>query len=384
MSRLALPLVSSVSTLIALWACGQATVPVRNSTTDATLPTDTTTAPSPRGDAAGTHDAAADAAAPDDASIDAAPEVLGPCGRRWSTAPAIVREAMPARLFALSDVHGDLAALQRLLAAGGVVAGVISAPHEVQWNAGDARLVIVGDLIDKGPDSLGVLRYVRALGAAAASAGGRVVVTLGNHEAEFLADPYNDKASRADGITHEMIAAGLAVDAAAAGDDELGRFLCDLPMAAQIGPWFFAHAGASRGLTLDALEAELEQGVRSQGFASPALLGDEGILEARLESSPPQWWDQSGDANALLQSWTGALGVSHLVIGHRPGKVTLASGEVRAKDRMTALFGGLVVLIDTGMSEGVDDTGGRLLRIDRTDGGERGTVIDPNGVEVPL
>jgi hypothetical protein len=46
-------------------------------------------------------------------------------------------------------------------------------------------------MIDKGPDAPDVVRFLSALQTSAASAGGRVIVTMGNHEAEFLAAPTN-------------------------------------------------------------------------------------------------------------------------------------------------------------------------------------------------
>ena len=67
------------------------------------------------------------------------------------------------RTIVIGDVHGCLAELEELLAT-------------VQHTSSD-RLIFVGDLINKGPDSLGVLRKVRSLGAE---------VILGNHELSFL------------------------------------------------------------------------------------------------------------------------------------------------------------------------------------------------------
>jgi len=78
---------------------------------------------------------------------------------------------MSNRTFAIGDVHGDLAALLRLL-------GRLPAP-----TAGDT-LVFLGDYLDRGPDSAGVVELLardlpRRLPA-------RVVCLLGNHEDAWL------------------------------------------------------------------------------------------------------------------------------------------------------------------------------------------------------
>lgn len=39
--------------------------------------------------------------------------------------------------------------------------------------------------------------------------------TLGNHEAEFLADPENDKATAEDGVDREILARGVTPEAIA-------------------------------------------------------------------------------------------------------------------------------------------------------------------------
>lgn len=67
-----------------------------------------------------------------------------------------------------------------------------------------------GDLIDKGPSSVEVIKLLMALQIAATKTGGRVVVTLGNHEAEFLVDPNNAKASGPAGIDPELAAKGVS------------------------------------------------------------------------------------------------------------------------------------------------------------------------------
>jgi len=263
----------------------------------------------------------------------------------------------------VSDVHGDYAAFTKLLVAGKIIPAIPASPAAVKWSAGHVTFVIVGDLIDKGPDAPDVVRVVIALQAAAAAAGGRVVVTMGNHEAEFLADPENSKATGSDGLDPELATIGLTPDATAAGDDDIGKFLRDLPFAARVDDWFFVHAGDTEGASVADLTTTLTNGVNAMGFGAPVLSATSSLLEARLSSSPPQWWDATGDATTLLATWTKALAVSHLVMGHQPGGVGIRNGPDRAKDQMAAEYGGLLFLIDTGLSVDVDDTGGALLHV---------------------
>lgn len=77
---------------------------------------------------------------------------------------------MPGRTFAIGDIHGDLAALETLLA-------------RLPALTGDDTLVFLGDYVDRGPDSAGVVAKIRGL----ADAGPCQVIALrGNHEDAWL------------------------------------------------------------------------------------------------------------------------------------------------------------------------------------------------------
>jgi len=80
------------------------------------------------------------------------------------------------RIIAVGDVHGDVDALASILKETGIV------DETRHWCGGDATLVQVGDLLDRGLKDADVLELYMALEEEAAAAGGKVIVLLGNHE----------------------------------------------------------------------------------------------------------------------------------------------------------------------------------------------------------
>jgi len=80
------------------------------------------------------------------------------------------------RIVAIGDVHGAFTQFVAILKA----AGIIDARQH--WAAAKAHLVQVGDVLDRGPDSLQAINLLSNLAKEAESAGGRVHHLLGNHE----------------------------------------------------------------------------------------------------------------------------------------------------------------------------------------------------------
>jgi len=84
------------------------------------------------------------------------------------------------RVIAIADIHGAYDAAVKALTAAEVV------DDELAWKAGDAHLVIVGDILDRGPESRLAMDLLMRLEAEAAASGGTVHVLIGNHEAMNL------------------------------------------------------------------------------------------------------------------------------------------------------------------------------------------------------
>lgn len=83
-------------------------------------------------------------------------------------------------VWAATDLHGQLGAVDRLLAEAGLaVAGTWTAPPRT-------ALVVTGDMVDRGPDSLGLVRRLAGLREQAATANGIVALLEGNHEVQVL------------------------------------------------------------------------------------------------------------------------------------------------------------------------------------------------------
>jgi hypothetical protein len=303
--------------------------------------------------------------------------------RNWAQYPAVVRIAHAEEIFAIGDAHGDLRRLARAMAAAGIIEAPVDNPEDARWRAGHAVLVTTGDMIDKGPRALDVLRLVKAVREDSRRAGGDVVILAGNHEVEFLADPAAPKGREFAG---QLKAAHIKPADVAACKGEFGEFLCSLAFAARVGDWFFSHGGNSAGRAIEDLAIDLETAVEREGFSTKQLIGDESILEARLNGEGRKPWIDTGlpaqSEKQLLADYAAALGVSHIVEGHVPSEVAFADGVTRHDGEMFQRFG-LLFLIDTGMSEGVDHSGGAVLHI-TFQGGEQATAICPDGKKTIL
>jgi bis(5'-nucleosyl)-tetraphosphatase (symmetrical) len=118
-------------------------------------------------------------------------------------------------IYAIGDVQGCYEPLQRLV-------------QHIRFDPTTDRLWFVGDLVNRGPDSLTVLRFIRQLGSSAQ-------VVLGNHDLFLLAV--------AEGIV-DLRAKDTIRDILNAEDrPELLQWLRQQPLHVYEPPFFMVHAG---------------------------------------------------------------------------------------------------------------------------------------------
>ena len=209
--------------------------------------------------------------------------------------------------YATSDPHGHLTELTTALREAGLL------DEGAHWSGGDARLWVLGDLLDRGPDGLGVIALVRRLTEEASAAGGAVHPVLGNHEVIALGTrKFGDAEVVHDGVVRTFSSiwarnGGLASDQAGI-DADLFAWLAGLPAIARDGDHLLMHSD-----TVGYLE---------WGGSVEAING--AVRETLAGDDPVAWFD------VLLR-----LGQRHEFAG--------ASGPAAARHLLDALGGERIV-----------------------------------------
>lgn len=89
------------------------------------------------------------------------------------------------RRIIVGDIHGELNAFTQILRHAGII------DRGNRWIAADTILIQTGDVIDRGPDSLGAVSLLGTLQAQAIGHSSRVVRCCGNHELMLLQQNFN-------------------------------------------------------------------------------------------------------------------------------------------------------------------------------------------------
>ncbi len=162
-------------------------------------------------------------------------------------------------LYAIGDLQGCHESLLRLLDA-------------IRFDPAADRLWLVGDLVNRGPQSLEALRFVRSLGDAA-------ITVLGNHDLHLLA--------LAEGLGKPHRGDTLDTILAAPDRDELLHWLRHQHLAWHEDEFLLVHAGVLPGWTVaDALRLAAEAEAVLQGPDYHTFL-------SRMYGNEPRAWDES-------------------------------------------------------------------------------------------
>ncbi|MGJ9417012.1 symmetrical bis(5'-nucleosyl)-tetraphosphatase [Massilia sp. CMS3.1] len=141
---------------------------------------------------------------------------------------------------------------------------------------GDARILFVGDLINRGPESLLALRRMKAL---AETSGGRVEALLGNHDLHLLAVACGaQRASKSDTLDDIL---------AAPDRDALMAWLRGRPLAIFVDAHLLVHAGVAPqwdAAQTMALAGEVEDVLRGDGWID--------FLAGMYGNQPDHWDDK--------------------------------------------------------------------------------------------
>ena len=160
--------------------------------------------------------------------------------------------------YAIGDVQGCFDELQALL-------------KKVRFTRRD-RLWFVGDLVNRGPKSLEVLRFVRGLGA-------RAVVVLGNHDLHLVTQHEGFERRRKDDTFDDVLHAH--------DRDRLVDWLRKRPMMHVDGSYAMVHAGILPSWSVDKalqLGAEVERALAARNCRD--------FLSRMYGNGPEAWRDE--------------------------------------------------------------------------------------------
>lgn len=281
--------------------------------------------------------------------------------------PAPVNAAPPQRIVAVGDLHGDYRAWQDIARGAGLI------DPRGHWAGGKTILVQLGDVTDREPDSLKIIRSLQQLQKEAPRKGGKAIVVLGNHEAMNLigdnryttpgeyaafADSQSDvRRNRAyDANRAQVEAAYRAQDPKLSPEQirskwvaqhplgwvehrlawgpsgELGRWAANNPAIMKVDGTLFVHGGIS------AEYARFPLDTINKRVASAMASGDDNPTSVLTDPLGPLWYrglvTTDSDAQALraaakppaspltadqeLSAVLAAYGAKRLVVGHTP------------------------------------------------------------------
>jgi hypothetical protein len=258
----------------------------------------------------------------------------------------------PQKIFVTSDPHGDINSFVSILKGGGVI------DHDYRWTFGKNRLVVIGDVFDRGVDVLPVYWLIYKLQQEAEIAGGAVDFLLGNHEAMVLSGDYRYVQSKYRRLSDSL---NLKYNELFGINSELGRWLRTRNTMQIIGSNLFVHAGISPELvaqhwTIPAANDSVSFYItynkkeREASAAATFLFGNDGPLWYRGMVRTDKRYKPCtvADVDAALREY----GVSRIYVGHT------------IFDDISAFFGGKVIGVNVENAENLREERARAILIE--------------------
>ena len=249
-------------------------------------------------------------------------------------APEVVTTKKNASLFVVADTHGEYEILAQMLIAHRIV------DRALQWSFGNGRLVILGDVFDRGAHHTEILWLLYALEAQARKAGGGVHLVLGNHETMVMRGDLRYLHAK-----YRQTAEAFGVSSYAAlfsADSVLGQWLRSKPAVLRLNGYLCLHGGISpelvvRKISLTDINAVVRTLLGESVFDTDAerdravfLMGSDGPLWYR------GYFSNDGTAAAAtlqdIDRIRGFFGVQTILVGHTtvPTITPLYDGKVVA------------------------------------------------------
>jgi hypothetical protein len=233
--------------------------------------------------------------------------------------------------YVVSDVHGHLDDLRDVLLRTGLL------DSEDRWAGGDADLWVLGDLVDRGPDGIGVIRLVRSLQEQAPDS---VRVLMGNHEALMLGCHLFPDTRFAQ---LWVVNGGHLEDQRGLTDDDVA-WLRALPVLARTGGYLLMHSDTQDYLAWGDTVDEVNETVATllAGGDAQQHFDVFASLTSRFDFK-----DDPGVARTMLKQ----LGGEHIVHGHSIIG-TLVDQPSEQTEGPYTYADGLVLAIDGGRYDG--------------------------------
>ena len=224
---------------------------------------------------------------------------------------------IPQRTFVMSDPHGKLDCVIDLLQGNKVI------DENLKWAFGKNRLVVIGDIADRGKDVTAIYWFFYKLQKEAEDADGSVVMLLGNHEPmEFAGDMrYADPKYK---ILPRLL--GMEYTDLIGPDSELGLWIGTWNTMSILGRDLYVHAGIGKdfydwNLPIPEVNAKIGKALFMKNKARKALsdtldflYGSYGPIWYRgLVQDEPKRRPVSADTLDLLRT---RYDVDHIIVGH--------------------------------------------------------------------